>query len=312
MISTGVLVLGAGRSGTSTLARALMALGVELGREFKAPTRKNPRGFFEEVHMLAIAKDVRRQLGLRAEHVRLLGQQDWCNTDLESLREEMTDAIEAAMGDAPVWGFKYASNGRILPFWMSVFSSMKIRPAFVLAYRNPLSIAASRRKLDADRGDQQKNDLEWLAHVVPYLHLTRGYPLVVVDYDRLVQEPHRELERMAGVLGVVPDPSAVDAFVNGFLSPDLRHNHCDASALKTDRTLHPLVRRGALLLEGLTTDLNPPDDTFWDQWAELRQALYEHASQHALVDRLIDQRRRARWWDVVTPLRKAWQARPLR
>ncbi|MGD8832639.1 MAG: hypothetical protein PVF57_18675 [Pseudomonadales bacterium] len=312
MTSTGVLVLGAGRSGTSTLARALMALGVELGREFKPPTRKNPRGFFEEVHMLAIAKAVRRALGLRAEHVRLLGQQDWCTTDLESLREEMTDAIEAAMGDAPVWGFKYAGNGRILPFWMSLFSSMKIRPAFVLAYRNPLSIAASRRKLDAVRGEQQKNDLEWLAHVVPYLHLTRGHPMVVVDYDRLVQEPQVELDRMARVLGVVPDPSAVDAFVNGFLSPELRHNRFDARALESDRTLHPLVRRGALLLEGLTTGSVPPDDGFWDEWAELRQALYEHASQHALVDRLIDQRRRARWWDVVTPLRQAWQARPLR
>jgi hypothetical protein len=309
---TAVLVIGAGRSGTSTLARALMGLGVAFGREFKRPTRKNPRGFFEEARMLAISKQVRRSLGLRAEHVRLLSDEDWCSADLTGLKKEMRAAIEAAMGDAPVWGFKYAGTGRLLPFWFALLSEMKVRPAFALAYRNPLSIAQSRRRLDANRGMQQKNDLEWLANVVPYLHLTRGLPLVVVDYDRLVQDPLNQLDRMARMLGIVPEKGAAEEFVDRFLTAELHHNRHDAGALETDRSLHPLVRRGALLLEDLASSDAPPDDAFWTEWAELRQSLYDNAGQHELVDRLVDERRRARWWDVVTPLRMAWQARPLR
>lgn len=309
---TGVLVLGAGRSGTSTLARALMALGVELGHEFKPPTRKNPRGFFEEVHLLALSKQVRRAMGLRAEHVRLLTEADWHAADLMALSGRMRRAIDEAMGDAPVWGFKYAGTGRILPFWLPLLAEMHVRPAFVLAYRNPLSIADSRRRLDTNRGAQQKNDLEWLANVVPYLHLTRGHPLVVVDYDRLVQSPRQQLERMGCFLGIEPDPAGVTQFVDTFLNPELRHNRRDADALQSDQTLHPLVRRGALLLETLSGSDQPPDDGFWAEWADLRQALYGTAGQHTLVDRLVDDRRHARWWDIVTPLRRAWQARPLR
>ncbi|MGE0623768.1 MAG: sulfotransferase family protein [Pseudomonadales bacterium] len=309
--SMGVLVLGAGRSGTSTLARALMALGVELGSRLKRPTRKNPRGFFEEVNLLAISKRVRRALGLRAEHVRLLTEEDWKNARLDGLRRGMRRAIEAAMGGADVWGFKYAGTGRLLPFWLPLLEEMNIRPAFVLAYRNPLSIAASRRQLDAERGQQEKNDLEWLANLVPYLHLTRGHPLVVVDYDRLLQDPRRELDRLSRMLGVSPTPRAIAAFVDDFLSPSLRHNQFDAAALKTDRSLHPLVRRGALLLDALAGEDGPPDDAFWECWANLRLALYDGMDHHAEVDRQIDGRRRARWWDVGTPLKRAWQARPI-
>ena len=39
--------------------------------------------------------------------------------------------------------------------------------------------------------------------------------------------------------------------------------------------------------------------------------LYGNAEAHAEQDRQIDARRRARWWDLGTPLKKAWQARPL-
>jgi len=308
---TGVLVIGAGRSGTSTLARALIALGIEFGQQLKRPTRKNPRGFFEEVNLLAISKRVRRALGLRAEHVRLLTEEDWQRADLDRLRREMQAAIESTMGAAPVWGFKYAGTGRLLPFWLPLLADMDVRPAFVLAYRNPLSIAASRRRLDAERGQQEKNDLEWLANLVPYLHLTRGHPLVVVDYDRLMQDPHGQLARLARMLGITPEPEGVERFVNEFLSPSLRHNRYDHEDLKTDRTLHPLVRRGALLLDSLARQQGQPDEAFWEAWADLRRALYDSTEKHAEVDRLIDQRRRARWWDIATPVRRAWQARPL-
>lgn len=311
MTGTGVLILGAGRSGTSTLARALIALGIEFGSQFKRPTRKNPRGFFEEANMLAISKQVRRAMGLRAEHVRLLTDADWQQADLTTLSQQMRVAIEQAMQDAQIWGFKYASTGRILPFWLPLLEEMAVQPAFVFAYRNPLSISASRKHLDPNRGIQQKSDLEWLANVVPYLHLTRGHPLVVVDYDRMIEAPGCQLERLSEGLGITADSQQKQEFTQEFVRPDLRHNRQAPAALAADNTLHPLVRRAATLLESLASSNGPPSDDFWLQWSDLRQTLYQSAGQHMLVDQLVDERRRARWWDLITPARKAWMSRPL-
>ena len=63
---------------------------------------------------------------------------------------------------------------------------------YLVALRNPLSVAASRGKLDARRGRQQKSDLEWLVNVVPYFRRARSRPLVVVDYDLLLANPEAQ------------------------------------------------------------------------------------------------------------------------
>lgn len=43
-----ILVLGTGRSGTSEVARALVELGVDMGRAFHVGDRFNPKGYFED------------------------------------------------------------------------------------------------------------------------------------------------------------------------------------------------------------------------------------------------------------------------
>ena len=72
-----VLILGAGRSGTSIIARATQAIGVDLGENFKPPSRKNPTGFFEDAELLKLSKSLRRALGLRPDSLRLLDDAVW-------------------------------------------------------------------------------------------------------------------------------------------------------------------------------------------------------------------------------------------
>ena len=53
-----VVVVGAGRSGTSTITRGLSALGIELGNNLKPGSAKNPKGFFEDLDILKINRDI--------------------------------------------------------------------------------------------------------------------------------------------------------------------------------------------------------------------------------------------------------------
>lgn len=310
-----ILVLGAGRSGTSTLTRALLAMGVYLGSKFRVRMRKNPRGSFEEVHLLRLSKAVRRELGLRPENVRLIEDVEWQAPGLETLKDRMSRAIEREFRGHAVWGFKYGSTGRILPFWLDLLPRLDIDPSFAFAYRNPLSVARSREKLDRFRGRLEHNNLEWLVNVVPYFRRLRGYPLAVVDYDRLMSEPADQLHRLAGRLQLPIDAEAkagIDAFAGEFLTHDLRHTQFTDDDLEQDERLHPLVRRAALLLSALARDeLTVDDPALWREWHGIETELWSLAPLLRLIDGLQKDLRRARWWDVVTPLRKGWNAMPL-
>lgn len=310
-----VLVLGPGRSGTSTLTRGLQALGVFLGTSFRRPVRKNPRGNFEELNLLRLSKKARRAVGLRAESVRLLDDSVWSSPELELCGRKMAAVIEREFAGHPIWAFKYAGNGRLLPFWLDLLSRLGIEPAIAFAYRNPLSVARSRAQLDRMRGRQEKNNLEWLAHVVPFFDLLAPYPTVVVDYDRMVVNPESELARLACGLGIEETDrtrESVASFASEFIRPDWRHSRFTDEDLAADPEAHPLVRRAALLLSGLARDeIRMQDPGLWTEWQAIQRAHRELATVLNLVDRLQDDVRIARWWDLSRPLKLGWNKMPL-
>ncbi len=111
-----VLVLGAGRSGTSIVTRAIQAVGVDLGDEFKPPSRKNPTGFFEDAALLKLSKRLRRTLGLRPDSLRLLDDSVWTSPTVMPFYKEFSATINDRFGHAPVWGLKYSRTMRLLTF----------------------------------------------------------------------------------------------------------------------------------------------------------------------------------------------------
>jgi len=198
---------------------------------------------------------------------------------------------------------------------MELLPRMGIEPSFAFAYRNPLSVARSRERLSPFRGRLEHNNLEWLVNVVPYFRRLRGYPLAVVDYDRLVTDPAAQMERLAERLALpltTESRAGIDAFAREFLSRELRHTQFTDDDLERDERLHPLVRRAALLLSALARDeISVADPALWRQWQEIETELWSLAPLLRLIDHLQQELRRARWWDVVTPLRKGWNAMPL-
>lgn len=310
-----ILVLGPGRSGTSTLARALAALGVYLGKDFRRPVRKNPRGNQEEVHLLKLSKALRNSVGVRADSVRRIDPSAFRNARTLELTRRLSDAIERHFGDSALWGFKYAGTGRILPVWLELLPRMGIEPSFVFAYRNPVSVASSRAKLDAARGRIEHSQLEWLAHVVPTFNQLHGQRVVVVDYDRLLDDAETELRRIAERLQIAvtaETEAGIQEFQRGFLRSDWRHTRFGDADLADDASLNPLVRRAGLLLSRLASDRVSLDDaSVWAEWQEIEA---DHRDQDAtlrLIDKMNADTRRARWWDITRPLRLAWNKMPL-
>jgi len=275
--SRAIFVVGAGRSGTSAITRGLHALGVELGDRLKAPTEKNPTGFFEDRDLLRIAKRMRSELGLRAESVSLIDTPQWRRTEIEALADEAVNTIQKRFAQYPLWGFKYAQTLRMLPFWETVMERAGIDLNFVVAARNPLSVARSRTKLDPLRGLQEKTDLEWLVNVVPYFRRMAEHCFVVVEYDLLLEDPQTQLTRMANHLSIPMDAIAlrgIEAFAREFLNPDMRHTRFTDDDLQQDPRLNPLARDAYRWLRRLATDDVADDDSdLWQDWTRIEAQL---------------------------------------
>ena len=291
-----IFVIGAGRSGTSTVARALIALGVNLGGPFKRANRKNPTGFFEDAELLALSKRVRKSIGVRADSLRLIKAEELQGKAMARLRNQAKDIIKRRFGQSPICGFKYGRTLRILPFWEPVLAELNIEPAFLIALRNPLSVARSRAKLDPRRGLQEASDLEWLVSIVPYLRRTRGYRLAVVDFDELMDHPVAELQKIVNQLGLPPDsagPDQVRAYAERFLDPGLRHSRFDDAALDRAEDLNSLVRDAYRLLRSLATGEKEVDEHFWSDWQRIEQGVADLAPVLRLIDLRENERRKA-------------------
>ena len=292
-----VFVVGAGRSGTSTLTRALGTLGVELGNRFKRATRKNPTGFFEDADLLRISKAVRARIGVRADSVRLIAPEELTGPRLAALQQRAVRTIRQRFGHAPIWGFKYGRTLRILPFWEPVLAELETEPSFVIALRNPLSVARSRAKLDPRRGLQAASDLEWLLSIVPFLRRTRPHRLTVVDYDDLMDEPVAQLSRLAEELALPQAATTsrqIEEYAENFLNPGLRHTRYAAEDLDQDKELNPLVRTGYRLLRQVSRgELGTRDEAFWKQWRFVEQGVRDLGPILNLMDLRENERRRA-------------------
>jgi hypothetical protein len=247
------------------------AIGIDLGDRLRRGRGKNPTGFFEDNDVLRLSRRLKRALDLRGDSVRLIEEHEWDEPAVRKVHEACVETLRRRFGDNRLWGYKYGRTLRFLPFWMDVWGELGLDMRYVLALRNPLSVARSRERLNPLRGTQENSDLEWLVNIVPYLERVRGRPMVVIDYDRVMANPSHELERMAAGLGLpFEDRRGVDEYCNEFLRPGMRHSRFTIDDLAADPRINRLVREAFGWLYKMATDEIRTDDAeFWRDWARV-------------------------------------------
>jgi hypothetical protein len=222
-----LIVLGMQRSGTSASTCMAAALGFDLGEDLLPPGPDNPKGFFEDLELLAINRDLLTAgaaawdtLGFRLEAV--------SEEAPAPLRERARAWLAARGAGTRPFAAKDPSLPRLLPFWQSLFAeNPAIRPAYLLVYRHPESVALSLAR--RDRMGRTYAFLLWQEHLLAALRHTEGTRRVLIDYDALIDAPAATLRTVAASLGLAqPSPEALAAFPRDFLDPNLRHARFEA------------------------------------------------------------------------------------
>jgi hypothetical protein len=273
--SRAVLILGMHRSGTSALARGVQMLGVYLGNNFLSPRLDNPTGYWEDKNICQFNERLLAIFGLKWEDAALIDDARWHEPEVEALLADVVDYLGSTLATHPLWGFKDPRTIRLLPFWRSVLHHLEAEECYLVVIRNPRSVAVS---LSQRQGmDSETAHLLWLTYTVPNLGEIANRPFIVADYDIVMADPRRQLERIARGLKIPLDDTneaAIEDFASNFLDPNLRHSFFNASDFDTSPNLRPLTREAYLWLRWLATDRIAGDSPeFWSAWKSSRQAV---------------------------------------
>lgn len=315
---TMVTILGVGRSGTSAITRGLQAVGVDLGDNLRPGSGKNPTGFFEDNDFLLISRRLKRALGIRAESVRLIDDEEYDLPIVKKIEDDAVAMIHRRFGHSPLWGYKYARTSRFMPFFERVFDRCGLEVRQVFAMRNPLSVARSRARLEPQRGTQEKSDLEWLTNVVPYFERARGKHCIFVDYDNVMASPAAELERMARGLGLPVDEKVqreIAIYRDQYLKPGIRHSRFSIEDLERTPNLNVLARDAFRWLWKLSTDqITFDDEELWTDWRRIASRVEEMRPVLRHCDRIENELRAAQMspfgpLQAIPPLWHKWRAK---
>jgi hypothetical protein len=266
---TAVLVLGMHRSGTSSMAGALIRLGGTAPLNLMPPTEDNPKGYWESTLLMTLNDEI---LAAGGSH-----WQDWRQFDPTridaaaafALKERARSAVAGEFGDARLAVIKDPRMCRLMPFWSLVFreADWSVRP--VLQLRSPLEVA-----LSLNRRDGIPLGLGchiWLRHVLDAEAGTRDMCRAVVDWNDFLSSPRRTLERVGEQLDVVwPRWSdGVLAEIDEFVSADLRRERASGSDLQVHPAVNDLVREAYATVRELVE--NPTSEKVRRTLADIRE-----------------------------------------
>jgi hypothetical protein len=295
---TALLVLGMHRSGTSSVAGAMIRLGGAAPLNLLPPADDNPTGFWESTVLMELNDEILSAGGSHWEDWRQFDPRRIDAAAAFALRARARSALAEEFGDVSLAIVKDPRMCRLMPFWSSVFREAKwsVRP--VLQLRSPLEVALSLNRRDGI--PLGLGCLIWLRHMLDAEAGTRGMSRAVVDWNDFLSGPRRTLERVGEQLDVVWPRWSDGALaeIDEFVSADLRRHRATDSDLRVHPAVNDLVREAyAAVLELVE---NPTSEKVGRALADIRERLDGAAGifGHAMLE-LEEGGRRARSMGVA-------------
>lgn len=285
-----IVVAGAGRSGTSTIAGALSMLGLHLPEPQVPADDTNPRGFYESQWVVDFHKALLRRTPVvrtldsrpeAAELARTLATAD----DAEELDEWLGGALAAA-GSGQV----LVKDPRVFWFhdlWRSAATARGAEIGFLTMLRHPVEVAKSRdtHYTPTDRGESFRrqrataNIAGWVHACLVTEEVTRADRRVFVRYADLLAEWRPVLAEVVDRLGVELDLAAGAPLVDAFIEPTLRRSETTWDSVDVPDTLRSVAEGTWEQMSRLADD--PTDASVPAALASLR-ADYERLHDHAV------------------------------
>jgi hypothetical protein len=243
------IVLGMHRSGTSALCRSLLTMGINLGSNLNPPHETNPKGHWEDLKILEFNENLLMTVGMSWNTLSSLSIERMQLIQKTELIDQARDILRSKISGSnnKLFGFKEPRTAKLLPFWQKVFQGEPYQVAYLLPFRNPLSVAQSLQNRNGF--ELIKSYLLWLLHVIPCLAETAGSQRILVNYDDLLEDPVRIVSGISKEFELPIDEALLHEYATEFLDKELRHARNTIADLRADSACPELVRKVYFFLE---------------------------------------------------------------
>jgi hypothetical protein len=196
---TGILVIGAHRSGTSAIARTLGLMGAAEASRLLAPNDGNPSGYWEAEALVAANDRFLAAIGSRWDDPRLLPAAAFAGPAARAARAEIAALAKREFAGRSLFVLKDPRLCRTAPLALAALADVGAWPQVVLPLRAPTP--AVRSLMARDGYAEMRCIAIWLGAVLAAERQTRGVHRVFVSYERFQRDPAAGATAMAGELG---------------------------------------------------------------------------------------------------------------
>ncbi len=284
-----VLVTGAGRSGTSTVAGSLNYLGLHVPRPFLGSNKSNPRGFFESRWPIQFHREI-----LDRVHVDIVdGRPD----ALQQVREVLTPDDRAKVerwlleegGFAPQLAVKDPRSAWMPGIWLEAAHDAGLRGSYLTMIRHPAEVVGSRATYYAKGDEQHVRRYQvtslgrWINANLITEHQTRGATRTFVRYQDLIENWRKAMSRVRDDLDLVynTDLAAGEPHpLDDFIDPALRRHQVTWDEIDMPVELREIAEETWRALETLADGRGADEhaDATLDSLAERYARLFENAA----------------------------------
>ena len=216
------VVLGMHRSGTSLTTRSLATLGFTFGNNLMGPiSGQNDKGFWEDNDIVNLNEEMLKECG-----------KEWWNSekisdqDIENLKRKGYKATAISLANDKIkenqrLGLKDPRITKLFGFWSSVFKEVDAEVFYVLALRNPKSVANS--LCIRDGIESFHSYMLWTDHYLNALKHLGENPWVKIEYEKLVDDPVGELKKISTLTNLELITGSLQEFTKKFTDKKLEH-----------------------------------------------------------------------------------------
>ncbi len=277
-------------------------MGVELGSSMMpAKEDENDKGFWEDLDIYRFNEKVLSKAQSSWHKLAPLNSSLLEGPEFSAERREGAALLSLKLAqygaDSKVFGFKDPRTAVVLPLWRCIFQDLDLDDRYIITVRNPLDTAASLQA--RDQFPMTKGVLLWAKHVLQAVRYSQGRPRVFVSYDKVLEDPIAELQRISTALAL-PEPrqddEGVQEYTNAFLSKDLRRHHTGKGELARSGLAPQFLLDIENIISNLTRQgadaqkVNPLETETWD---ELERQFLQIAPVLDYADSIEDHRAKA-------------------
>lgn len=227
-----VLVTGAGRSGTSSVAGTLKRMGLHLPQPEIEADERNPLGYYEPKWVADFHKYFLNAIPVRTIDTRPEAG-ELAMAEVSPAREaELRDWLEAEVDPLPEGTVVVIKETRaywVYPLWRRVCADLGVRLTSLTMVRHPTQVVRSRDTAYLSEQSEQfrrmreaTNVAAWMNSLYETERITRGNPRAFVAYVDLLADWRTTITRACGQLGIDPgdlsSPHPVDRFLTTALN----------------------------------------------------------------------------------------------